>query len=143
MTESDYAHVTYDLTIAVAQTLAKLNTGMTFVYVSGMGTDSTENGRSMWARVKGKTENALLRLPFKASYMFRPGLIQPMHGIKSKTKLYRVLYSITGPLIPFLTAAFPKYVTTTEKLGRAMITVARRGAPYPILETKDISTISN
>ncbi len=141
MTESDYARVTYDLTLSVAQTLAKVNPQMTFIYVSGMGTDSSEKGRRMWARVKGKTENALLRLPFKAAYMFRPGLIQPMHGIKSKTKLYRILYSLTGPLIPLLTGAFPKYVTTTEKLGRAMINAARRGAPKPVLESKDINAL--
>jgi uncharacterized protein YbjT (DUF2867 family) len=142
MSESDYSLVTYDLTISVAQPLATLNPAMTFIYISGMGTDSTEKGRSMWARVKGKTENALLRLPFKAAYMFRPGLIQPMHGIKSKTKLYRILYSITGPLIPLLTAAFPKSVTTTEKLGRAMINAAKRGAPNPIVESRDINAMS-
>ena len=85
MTEADYRHLTYDLTIAAAQTLAKLNPNMTFIYISGASTDSTETGRTMWARVKGQTENALLRLPFKAAYMFRPGFIQPLHGIKSKT----------------------------------------------------------
>jgi uncharacterized protein YbjT (DUF2867 family) len=139
MSESDYSHVTYDLTMSVAGSLAKLSPSMTFIYVSGMGTDSTEEGRSMWARVKGKTENALLRLPFKAAYMFRPGVIQPMHGIKSKTKLYRIPYLLLGPLIPFLTATFPKYVTTTEKVGRAMINVAKHGWPTKVLESKDIN----
>ncbi len=142
MSESDYSHVTYDLTMAIAQTLVKLNPDMTFIYVSGMGTDSTEEGRSMWARVKGKTENALLRLPFKAAYMFRPGVIQPLHGIKSKTKLYRIPYMLLGPFIPLLTAAFPKYVTTTEKMGRAMINVAKHGAPKPVLEGQDINATS-
>ena len=85
MAEQAYTHLTYDLTIAVATTLARLNPGMTFIYVSGAGTDSTEKGRSMWARVKGRTENALLRLPFRAAYMFRPGIIQPLHGARSKT----------------------------------------------------------
>jgi uncharacterized protein YbjT (DUF2867 family) len=142
MKESDYAHVTYDLTMAVAEPLATLNPNMTFIFVSGTGTDSTEQGRTMWARVKGKTENALLRLPFKAAYMFRPGVIQPMHGIKSKTRLYRIPYMLLGPFIPILTAAFPKYVTTTEKMGRAMIKVAKQGAPKPILESQDINAIS-
>src|SRR6185295_6795748 len=107
----------------------RLSPNLTFVYVSGAGTDSTERGRLMWARVKGETENALLRLPFKAAYMFRPGFIQPLHGIKSKTKLYRAFYSVTGPLFPVLKALFPKSITTTEQLGRAMIKAAKRGAP--------------
>jgi len=138
MTEESYRRVTYDMTMATAQTLVKLNPGLTFIYVSGAGTDSTERGRTMWARVKGATENALLRLPFKAAYMFRPGFIQPLHGIISKTQLYRVFYGVTGPLFPVLKALFPKYVTTTEQLGRAMIEVARRGAPKAILESTDI-----
>jgi uncharacterized protein YbjT (DUF2867 family) len=96
MQEADYRRVTYDFTMAAAQVLAKLNPGMTFVYVSGMGTDSSERGRSMWARVKGQTENALLRLPFKAAYMFRPGAIAPLHGIQSKTRTVRWLYAGWG-----------------------------------------------
>ena len=140
MKEVDYRHVTYDLTMAAAQTLAKLNPGMTFIYVSGAGTDSS--GRSMWARVKGETENALFQLPFKAAYMFRPGLIQPLHGIKSKTRIYRVFYVVLGPFIPWLMAAFPKYVTTTEQLGRTMIRVARQGFPKPVLESQDINAIN-
>jgi len=141
MQEAQYRRVTYDLTIAAAQTLARLNPGMTFIYVSGAGTDSSGRGRSMWARVKGETENALLRLPFKAAYMFRPGLIQPLHGIRSKTRLYRIFYAALGPFISLLIAAFPKYVTTTEQLGRAMIGVARHGAPKPVLESQDINAI--
>jgi uncharacterized protein YbjT (DUF2867 family) len=140
MTEESYRRVTYDLTIAAARTLARLNPGMTFLYVSGAGTDSTERGRVMWARVKGETENALLRLPFKAAYMFRPGFIQPLHGIKSKTKLYQAFYMASRPIFPLL-RAFPKYVTTTEQLGRAMIKVARRGASTPILESVDINRL--
>jgi len=119
----------------------RLNPGMTFIYVSGSGTDSTERGRVMWARVKGATENALLRLPFKAAYMFRPAGIQPLHGIKSKTKLYRVFYAVSGPIFPLLKALFPKYVTTTEHLGRAMIKVAKQGAPKAVLEAGDINKI--
>jgi uncharacterized protein YbjT (DUF2867 family) len=139
MSEQQYSHVTYDLTLAAAQVLARLNPEMTFIYVSGAGTDSTESGRSKWARVKGKTENALLRLPFKAAYMFRPGFIQPLHGIRSKTKSYQIFYSITTPIFPLLKALFPRHIVTTEGMGRAMLNVARNGFPRPVLEASDIS----
>ncbi|AIF52947.1 NAD(P)H-binding protein [Pelosinus sp. UFO1] len=135
MKEEEYRRVTYDITLAVAQTLVKLNPKMTFIYVSGSGTDSSEQGRVMWARVKGKTENALLRLPFKATYMFRPAYIQPRHGIVSKTKLYRAVYAGLSLLEPVLKILFTKYFTTTEILGRAMIRVAKQGAPTSILES--------
>jgi uncharacterized protein YbjT (DUF2867 family) len=139
MTEADYRRVTYDLAMAAAETLVRLNPSMTFVFVSGAGTDSSEKGRSMWARVKGATENALLRLPFKAAYMLRPAFIQPLHGIESKTKLYRIFYVVTGPIFPLLRRLFPRYVTTTEQLGRAMIALARRGGPKAVLESGDIN----
>ncbi len=139
--EADYRRITYDITLAAAKTLVKLNPNLTFVYVSGAGTDSSERGRMMWARVKGQTENALLRLPFKAAYMFRPGVIVPLDGIKSRTMLYRVPYALMGPILPLLQRLFPKYVTTTEKLGRAMLTVARHGAPKPVLESSDINQL--
>jgi uncharacterized protein YbjT (DUF2867 family) len=138
MKEADYRHVTYDFTLAAARTLARLNPGMTFIYVSGTGTDSSEKGRVMWARVKGETENALLRLPFKAAYMFRPAGIQPLHGITSGTSWYRVLITAMTPLFPALRALFPKWITTTEHLGRAMIEVARRGHPKRVLESAEI-----
>jgi uncharacterized protein YbjT (DUF2867 family) len=138
MTEEQYERITYGFTLAAARVLARLNPNMTFIYVSGMGTDSSEHGRSMWARVKGKTENELLRLPFRAANMFRPGAIVPLHGVKSKTKLYRVFYVLLGPLLPVLQARFPKYVTTTEQIGRAMLKVAKRGWPKPVLESSDI-----
>jgi uncharacterized protein YbjT (DUF2867 family) len=141
MSEERYARVTYDLTLAVATTLARLDPGMTFVYVSGMGTDGTERGRTMWARVKGRTENALLRLPFRAAYMFRPGLIQPLHGVRSKTTLYRLAYAAMAPLTPLLRRTFPRAVTTTEQVGRAMLAVARRGYARPVLESADINTL--
>ena len=141
MDEAKYKHLTYDLTLAAATTLAKLNPNMTFLYVSGAGSDSTETGRSMWARVKGKTENDLLKLPFKAAYMFRPGAIQPLHGIRSKTRLYQAFYTVLKPVMPLLKSAFPKYITTTEQLGRAMLKVAKNGYPKPILETKDIDSL--
>jgi uncharacterized protein YbjT (DUF2867 family) len=143
MKENDYQHVTYDFTLAAATVLAQQNPGaMTFVYVSGTGTDSTERGRSMWARVKGKTENALLKLPFKAAYMFRPGVIQPLHGIKSKTRLYRGLYTAAAPLFPVLKALFPKVLITTEQVGRAMIAAAKHGAPKVLLENSDIAELA-
>jgi uncharacterized protein YbjT (DUF2867 family) len=141
MDEAKYKHFTYDLTLAAATRLARPNPQMTFLYVSGAGTDSTERGRSMWARVKGKTENDLLKLPFHAAYMFRPGVIQPLHGIRSKTKLYQTFYTVFNPILPVLKSAFPQYITTTEQLGRAMLRVAKHGFPKPILESKDINTL--
>jgi uncharacterized protein YbjT (DUF2867 family) len=141
MKEVDYARVTHDLTLAAAKVLARLNPGMTFIYVSGAGTDGSEKGRSMWARVKGRTENALLRLPFKAAYMFRPGLIRPLHGITSRTRLYRVSYALMWPLYPLL-KLLPGLATTTEMVGRAMLEVARRGAPKQVLENRDINELA-
>ena len=139
MAEAAYRRITYDLTLSAARTLANRNPDMTFIYVSGTGTDSSERGRTMWARVKGETENALLRLPFKAAYMFRPGFIRPMHGVAAKTKWLRSVYTVIAPLYPVLRALVPQYVTTTECVGRAMIHVAGRGAPQRVLESRDIN----
>jgi uncharacterized protein YbjT (DUF2867 family) len=141
MSEADYRRLTYDLTISAATLLVKQNLHMTFVYVSGTGTDSTEKGGSMWARVKGATENALLRLPFRAAYMFRPGIIQPMNGEVSKTRAYRIMYFFLAPLVWVLSKLFPRLVTTTERVGRAMLAVAKRGAPRPLIEHADINDI--
>ncbi|HEY2362584.1 MAG TPA: NAD-dependent epimerase/dehydratase family protein [Candidatus Angelobacter sp.] len=141
MSEQDYRRLTYDLTISVATTLVRLNPAMTFVYVSGTGTDSSESSRMMWARIKGKTENDLLKMPFRAAYMFRPGYIQPLHGIRTKTKLYGALYTVVGPLYPILKRLLPNYVTTTECVGRAMLNAARRGAPKRFLENQDINQL--
>ncbi len=141
MKEADYRRITYDITMAAARVLARLNPAMTFIYVSGLGTDSSESGRTMWARVKGKTENDLLRLQFKAAYMFRPGAIVPLHEVKSKTRIYQGFYALLGPLMPLLYKLFPQYVTTTEQIGRAMLKVARQGAPKAILETADINKL--
>lgn len=138
MKEEAYARVTYDITMAAAETLCRLNPKMTFIFVSGAGTDSSEQGRAMWARVKGRTENALLQLPFAAAYMFRPGVIEPVHGARSKTASYRVLYTLTKPLLPVLRWAFPDYVLTTQQIGLAMLAVARRGFSKRVLESKDI-----
>ncbi len=139
MPAEQYRVVTYDVTLTAARTLAKLNPGMTFIYVSGAGTDGSEKGRSRWARVKGQTENALMRLPFKAAFMFRPAFIQPMHGIRSKTGWYQLFYTVTGPLIPLLKRVAPNYFTTTEQMGRAMLTLAKRGGPQRVIENRDIN----
>ena len=142
MKEADYERLTYGVTLAAAQTLSRLNLDMVFTYVSGVGTDSSEHGRVMWARVKGRTENALLKLPFKGVYMFRPGVIRPMHGAVSKTRSYRLLYAVMARALPVLQWAFPKSILTTEIIGRAMINVVRRGFPKAILEPSDIYAIA-
>jgi hypothetical protein len=141
MSEERYRHLTYDITLAAATTLSKLNPGMVFVYVTGQGTDSTEQGRLMWARVKGKTENDLLKLPFKAAYMFRPAGIQPLHGVRSRTAWVQAIYLVASPLLTWLDRVAPKYMTTTEQVGRAMIKVARDGYPKPVLESEDINRL--
>jgi uncharacterized protein YbjT (DUF2867 family) len=141
LSKERYRQLTYDITLAAARPLARLNPGMTFVYVTGAGADSTEQGRVMWARVKGKTENDLLRLPFKAAYMFRPGAIQPLHGVRSKTAWVQAIYTATGPLLTLLHRVAPKYVTTTETIGRAMLGVAKRGYPKRVLESEDFGKV--
>lgn len=138
MSEERYRRVTYDLTLGVARILADRNPGSAFVYVSGQGTDSTEKGRAMWARVKGATENALLRLPLRV-YLFRPGYIQPLHGITSRTRWYRLMYVVTTPLYPVLKRLFPGQVTTTGQIGRAMVNLARDGGPSRVLAPRDIN----
>ena len=142
MSEQEYRRVTYDITMAAATMLLRLNPQLTFVFVSGAGTDSTERGRVMWARVKGAAENALLRMPFKGAYMFRPAAIQPLHGIRSRTTSYRIAYTVMSPVLPLLRRLFPQYLTTTETLGRAMIEVAKHGAPKQVLESKEINELA-
>jgi uncharacterized protein YbjT (DUF2867 family) len=142
MSEPDYNRVTYDYTLAAANTLIRLNPRMTFVYVSGAGTDSSGAGRIMWARVKGRTENALLALPFAAAYMLRPGIIQPLHGIKSKTRSYRVFYSLSAFLLPALRALFPNHVLSTTQIGAAMLNLVKHGYGKRILATRDIRAVS-
>jgi len=144
MSEVDYRRVTYETTIAVARTLLRVNPtraggGMTFVYVSGAGTNA--NGRAMWARVKGATEDWLMSMGFKAAYMFRPGMIVPQDGIVSKTGWYRAMYVAMRPVLPWLLRVFPKYVTTTDQVGRAMIAVAKHGYAKPVLEAEDIARV--
>lgn len=141
LSEAEYRRVTYDMTIAAAQTLVRLNPEMIFIYISGAGTDSSGSGRAMWARVKGQTENTLLGMSFRAAYMFRPGLIVPLHGITSRTRAYRVFYSATGPFLPWLQKRWPKRILTTEQLARAMLKAAKQGAPKRVLETADIAVM--
>ena len=136
-----YRHLTYDVTMAAANTLVRLNAGMVFTYVTGRSTDSTEQGPVRWARVKGKTENDLLKLPFKAAYMFRPAGIQPLHGVRSKTGWVQAIYVVAAPLLSYLARTAPKYMTTSEQLGRAMIKVARDGYPKRVLESEDINRL--
>ena len=141
-TEQEYTKITYDLTMNVARTLLECNENMTFCYVSGAGTDSSEGGRTMWARVKGKTENELLKMGFKAAFMFRPGYIQPVGDIKSKTLLYDGLITLIKPLYPLIKTLFPKTTTTSENVGRAMIKVAFDGHGKPHLESSDINELA-
>jgi uncharacterized protein YbjT (DUF2867 family) len=138
MKEEQYRKITFDLTLSIARPLAAANQKMTFIYVSGQGTGSS---KMMWSKVKSATENALLELPFQA-YMMRPGFIQPMHGIQSKTTLYRIVYKLGTPLYPLIRKFFPKNLTTTEQMGLAMIAVARAGAPQRILEGADINRLA-
>ncbi|MET0676561.1 MAG: epimerase [Bradyrhizobium sp.] len=136
-----YRHLTYDVTMAAATTLARLNPQMVFTYVTGKGTDQTEQSRLGWARVKGKTEADLLKLPFKAAYMFRPSGIQPLHGVRSKTGWINAVYAVSGPLLSWMVRATPNQMTTSEQLGRAMIKVARDGYPKRVLESADINAV--
>jgi uncharacterized protein YbjT (DUF2867 family) len=142
MSERDYTHVTHDLTLAAAETLARLNPRMVFIYLSGAGADQTGHSRTMWERVRGGTEKALLALPFKAVYIFRPGMIQPLGGIKSKTPSYRIFYSLVKPVLPLLRALLPNEIVTTAQMGQAMLNAVRRGLPSGVMERRDINRLS-
>jgi uncharacterized protein YbjT (DUF2867 family) len=139
MSEEAYTRVTHDLTLAAARALLESGSTPAFCYVSGAGTDP--KGRAMWARVKGRTENDLLAMPFRGAYMFRPAYIQPMRGVRSKTGWYRAFYAVLGVLYPLLRRALPSLVTSTDVLGRALVRAAADGYPKPILETRDINRI--
>jgi uncharacterized protein YbjT (DUF2867 family) len=143
MTEADYARITYDIPLAAAQALLRASPQSVFIHVSGASADSTEAGRVMWARVKGRAENALLRLPFRATYVLRPAIIRPLHGIQSRTALYRVLYRGFVPFWPLLERWVPDYVTSTERIGRAMLALVRDGGPSRILECAEINRVAD
>ncbi len=136
MNEADYARQTFDLTLGWARVLARINPAMTFVYVSGAGT----GGQSMWAQVKGRTEDALLAL-FPSAYMFRLGALRPMHGEVSKTRWTRIAYAVFRPLFPLVQAIAPRAVINSDELGRAMIRAAREGAPKRVLENSDLRAL--
>ncbi|MET8309767.1 NAD-dependent epimerase/dehydratase family protein [Micromonospora sp. NPDC005173] len=136
--EAAYTKISYDYPLAAARLLAEVSPRVTFVYVSGVGTDSTGRGRVMWARVKGRTENAVRDL-LPNGYAARPGFIQPTHGAVSRTRWYRVLYAVTSPLFPVVSRLFPNQVTSTDRLGQAMLRVAREGSPRRVLAGKDLA----
>lgn len=142
MSEEKYRHITYDLTLAAARTLGRLSPGIVFCYVSGAGTDSSEQGRAMWARVKGKTENDLLALPDIDAYMFRPGYIQPVKGVKSKHGWLPLFYAVAAPLYPLWKTLFPRHTTTSEHIGRAMLHVVRHGHAARVLHSDDINDLA-
>ncbi|REK77164.1 NAD-dependent epimerase/dehydratase family protein [Paenibacillus paeoniae] len=137
--EAEYTRVTYDLTLHVAGILADQNPEMVFCYVTGGGTDSSEQGRSMWARVKGRTENALLRLPFKDAYMFRPGYIHPTEGLSHSHAYYKVL----GLLYPMLRKLIPRHVTTLKELGLSMIHIVQKGYEKKIVDNLDMAKLAH
>jgi hypothetical protein len=139
MNEEKYNNLTYNLTISFANTLVQLNPDMVFCYVSGTGTDSTEKGKSMWARIKGKTENQLLQMPYRKAYMFRPGYIQPTRGLKNAYKIYKLL----APLYPVWKLLIPKYVSTLKEIGMAMINSVNKGYEKQVLEVKDIIELAH
>jgi uncharacterized protein YbjT (DUF2867 family) len=141
MTEAAYTRVTHDLTLSVANDLLAAGARPVFCYVSGAGTDATGRGRSMWARVKGRTENDLLAMPFRAAYMLRPGFIQPLRGVRSRTRLYQAFYTALAPFASVLPRVLPGLATTSVALGRALIHLAAEGYPRPILESRDINAI--
>ncbi|MEY2890638.1 MAG: hypothetical protein RJA98_546 [Pseudomonadota bacterium] len=143
LSEAEFTRLIFDLTLGAARKLAPVNPQMAFIYVSGAGCDTSEQGRVMWARVKGRTENALRALPFRAVYLFRPGAIEPRHGIRSNTALYRWAYVLLAPLLPLLRRWAPQHLTSTDRVGLAMLQAARHGAPSPWVEMRDIQALSD
>lgn len=137
--EAQYTRVNHDIPLAAARTLARLNPDTVFIYVSGTGTGTRD---AMWARVKGRTEQALLQLPFRSAYMFRPGIIQPLHGARSKTPLYNAFYVLAAPLIGLGRRLWPRHVLSTESIGLAMLEAAQGGAPKSVLEPSDLYALS-
>lgn len=142
LSEVQYRRQTYDLTLGMARKLAQHSPNLTFTYVSGTGTDSSEKGRVMWARVKGKTENDLQKLPFAAVYLFRPGVIVPLHGIESKTASYRIFYRLSKPFMSLFRLLFPQRLVTTESLGHAMLNAARGSNGRFIIAAKQINPLA-
>ncbi len=140
--EEDYRRITYDYTIRFAETYRENNPQGSFIYVSGQGTDSSEKGRMMWARVKGKTENDLLKMGFEKAYMFRPGIIRPLRGIESRTPSYRTMYKIIKPLWPLLQRLMGSKLTDTTRIGKAMINVVIDGSDKVHFENPEINALA-
>ncbi|HEX4825075.1 MAG TPA: NAD-dependent epimerase/dehydratase family protein [Candidatus Polarisedimenticolaceae bacterium] len=140
MTEAEYSRLTYDLTLSVASSIAAVNTRIAFCFISGDGADPSERGRTMWARVKGKTENALLRMPFRA-FIFRPGYIQPLDGIRTRVTHYRILYAALRPFYGLLRRLSPRHVTDTRRVGRALVAVGLAGHEKRILGCEEINAL--
>lgn len=140
-TEEAYTRVTYGISVAAGEILSRLNPQMTFIFVSGAGADSSEKGSVMWTRVKGKAENALLRMPFKAVYVFRPGIIEPMFGAKSKTAAYRVFYTLAKPLMPVFHWMIPNQIMTTQQIGLAMLALTKKSSSQRIFGSKEIRAL--
>jgi uncharacterized protein YbjT (DUF2867 family) len=143
LSEAEYKRVTCDFTLAAAKTLLKVNPKLTFIFVSGMGADTSEKGKVMWARIKGKTENEILKMKFKNAYVIRPAFIQPKDGIQSRTRLYRWLYIAFIPFMPLIKLFAPKSVITTQALGKVMVQIARQGTPKKLLESRDIVALAH
>jgi uncharacterized protein YbjT (DUF2867 family) len=141
MSEADYTRTTHDLTVAIARPFAERSPQATFIFVSGMGADSSETSRTMWARIKGKAENAVLALPFRAVHVFRPGFVQPLHGIRSRTRAYNLMYAVIRPLVPVLRLFMGKHMTTTERIGRAMLHVVRFGDDRKVIDCQQIDAL--
>lgn len=138
LNEAEYKKITCDYTLAAAKTLLKVNPKMTFVFISGMGADASEQGRVMWARVKGMAENGILGMKFKRAIVIRPAFIEPKDGIRSRTRLYRWLYIFFRPFMPLIRLIAPNSVTNTRLLGKLMLHMARHGSPKPIMESADL-----
>ncbi len=143
LNEQEYKDLTHDITMNIAKQLQPNNPNLTFIYVSGAGADSSEQGRMMWARVKGKTENDLQKQGFKQALAFRPGLIQPLDGIKSRTKAYRITYALMSWIFPILKRIAPKSYVTTRQIGKAMINVTKNGYDKNIVEVEDILNLAS
>lgn len=142
MKEEQYTKFTYDFTLALANELLKINPNMTFNYVSGEGTDSSEKGRSMWARVKGKTENDLLNLGFRQAFMFRPGAIIPLRGVEPSSKMYKVLINNLKWLLKLIKRIAPNAVVDTTQIGLAMINVTLKGYDKKVLRPLDMQILA-
>jgi uncharacterized protein YbjT (DUF2867 family) len=140
MSEDAYAHITYNIPVAAARSLLRTSPALTFIFISGQGADTTEQGRVMWARVKGRAENAILAAGFRAAYVFRPGFIEPLDGIRSRTGIYNILYFFLRPLVPIIKWLFPSDIVTTRQVGQAMLGITRDGFATPILTNRALST---